>query len=197
MRRVATVLVASMLGAVTHGGAAAPPSELDCYLAAAAGTSESITAIDAETLFAGRGLAAIEGVWRISGSEGMMAIAADPGSIFYRMILVESPDRTQRPGTVMGALTALGRKDSYDAMIFTSADDGNLGSPKRFTVTITDDGHLTITPVTDGLKLNLWRMLPYMFRNVVTRVNDRPNNLDGALRVYPLPALPPEIPRYL
>ena len=176
----------------------AAPDELEKYLESVAGDREEINVINADAYFEGRGLTSIEGVWRMSGSEGMMAIVADSGTIFQRIIVLESPDRNILPGTVMGVCTALGRNNSYDARIYTTeSTSGILSKPKRFTLTLSDDGRLIMEPITNKLKVNLWRFLPYMFRMSVVRVNNRPDNLDGAVRVYPEAKDSPLTTRYL
>lgn len=178
---------------VAHAAA----DELEEYLAGVSECSVNMDVTDADAYFDGKAMMPIEGVWRMSGSEGLFAVVADPGTIFFRLIVVESPDRNILPGTVMGACTAAGRADCYDARIYTSGDTGILSKPKRFTVTLADDGRLIMVPVTNKLKVNLWRFLPYMFRMTVTRVNNRPDNLDGAVRVFPPAAASPLTPRYL
>lgn len=176
----------------------AAPDELEKYLESVAGDREDINVINADAYLEGRGFTSIEGVWRMSGSEGMMAIVADSGTIFQRIIVLESPDRNILPGTVMGVCTALGRNNSYDARIYTTeSTSGILSKPKRFTLTLSDEGRLIMEPITNKLKVNLWRFLPYMFRMSVVRVNNRPDNLDGAVRVYPEAKDSPLTTRYL
>lgn len=195
--RIIPLVTVIAVAVVSRVAAFADTGELDRYLSRAREVPVHIDMTCADAVFADRALAPVEGVWRISGSEGTFAVVADPETIFYKIILVDSPDRSLTPGTLIGAMTALGRKNSFDARIFTSEVGGLLSSPKRFTVSLADDGRLIIVPVTDRLKVNLWRLLPYMFRNSVKHVNDRPKNLDGALRIYPEPAVPPESSRYL
>lgn len=198
MRGCIALIIAIMTAALTPGELHAASDELEGYLSSVAGSRMDIDVTNADRCFSGKGPAPIEGVWRISGSEGLFAVVADPGSIFFRLVVVDSPDRNVLPGTVMGACTAVGRNNSYDARIYTSgATTGILSRPRRFTVTLSDEGRLIMEPVTDKLKVNLWRFLPYMFRVSVTRVNDRPNNIDGAVRVYPEQAVYPLTPRYL
>lgn len=198
MRGCIALIIAIMTTALTPGELHAASDELEGYLSSVAGSRMDIDVTNADRCFSGKGSAPIEGVWRISGSEGLFAVVADPGSIFFRLVVVDSPDRNVLPGTVMGACTAVGRNNSYDAKIYTSgATTGILSRPRRFTVTLSDEGRLIMVPVTDKLKVNLWRFLPYMFRVSVTRVNDRPNNIDGAVRVYPEQAVYPLTPRYL
>lgn len=182
---------------VWPGDVHAAPDELEQYLAGVSGCVVNMDVTDADAYFDGKAMMPVEGIWRMSGSEGLFAVVADPGTIFFRLIVVDSPDRNILPGTVMGACTAAGRADCYDARIYTSGDTGILSKPKRFTVTLDDGGRLIMVPVTNKLKVNLWRFLPYMFRMTVTRVNNRPDNLDGAVRVFPAAAASPLTPRYL
>lgn len=195
--RICLSIILAFVAALAPCGAYAASDELESYLSAVAGQRENVDMTNADKYFAGKGMAAIEGVWRISGSEGIFAVAADPGTIFFKLIIVDSPDRNMLPGTVMGACTAAGRNDCFDARIFTSGNTGLLSRPKRFTLTLSEDGRLIMVPVTNKLKLNLWRFLPYMFRMSVTRVNDRPDNLDGAIRIFPENITSPLVPRYL
>ena len=153
------------------------------------------TAVD--SIFADKALAPIEGVWRVTGEETLFAVVADPGTIFYRIIVVDATDRSLLPGTLMGAATATAQKNSFDALIYSHCSGGALSKPKRFTLTIHDNCRLVMTPVTNKLRVNLWRLLPYMYRFSVTRVNNRPDNLDGALRIFPAASKARTTPRYL
>lgn len=198
MRRSLSLIIALIAALVFPMLIYASSDELEKYLASVATDREDINITNADAFFAGRGLTAIEGVWRMSGSEAMMAIVADHGTIFHKIVIVDSPDRNLLPGTIMGVCTALGRNNCYDARIFTSsAPFGILSKPKRFTLTLSDDGRLIMEPITNKLKVNLWRFLPYMFRMSVVRVNNRPDNLDGAVRVFPDVNVSPLTPRYL
>lgn len=171
--------------------------ELQRYLTSVAHERDSIDFTNADTYFSESGLKPIEGVWRFSGSEGMFAIVADPATIFYKIIVVDSPDQNVLPGTVMGVCTEVGRQNHFDAQIFTADEMGVMSGTHRFTISLSDEGRLVIVPVVNKLKFNLWRLLPYMFRHSVKRVNNRPDNLDGAIRLYPPSETTPLSPRYL
>lgn len=190
-----TILLAAMV--MLPGYAAAETDALERYLLSEAASSTGMDMTNIYGFFQSRKPSAVEGLWRMSGSDGTFAVVADEGTVFCRLVVIDSEDLSVVPGDVMGVCTAAGKKNSYDARIFTSVEDGKLGAPKRFTLTLSDDGHLIMAPVSDRLRVNLWRMLPYMFRTAVTRVNDRPKNLDGALRIYPEPAGSPLSPRCL
>lgn len=191
------LFIVLLFGVMAATSLHAEPDELQRYLASIAQERDSINVTNADAYFSGSRLAPIEGVWRISGSEGIFAIIADPATIFYKLIVVDSPDQNVIPGTVMGACTEAGRLNHFDARIFTKGTIEKMSSPKRFTISLSEEGRLVIVPVIDKLKFNLWRLLPYMFRNSVRHVNNRPDNLDGAIKIFPPDLSTPLAPRYL
>lgn len=197
MRRNLKLFIALLFGVMATESLHAEPDELQRYLASIAQERDSINVTNADAYFLGSRLAPIEGVWRISGSEGVFAIIADPATIFYKLIVVDSPDQNIIPGTVMGACTETGRLNHFDARIFTKGTLEKMSSPRRFTISLSQEGRLIIVPVIDKLKFNLWRLLPYMFRNSVRHVNNRPDNLDGAIKIFPSDLSTPLAPRYL
>lgn len=139
---------------------------------------------------------AIEGIWQLTDSGGRIAVIRQDDTTF-RILVVDSPDRTIFPGTIMGTAHCLAKRGHYDAEIMTSSGSGRLKSPKRFTLRLNDDGHLSFIKINKGLRVNLWRVLPYMFRYSVREINDRQHDLDGAIKIYPRPMSIPSVPRYL
>lgn len=178
---VVMILLAAMMPLVSVAG----KDTLERYLTEVSAERYDVDITNVRDLFDGRGLSRIEGIWRMSGSDALFAVIGSPGSVFYSMIVIESEDMNLLPGTVMGALTAAGRAGVWDARIYTGCNDGELTAPKRFTITLSDDTHIVMQPVTDKVTVNLWRFLPYMFRDPVKHVNDRPKNLDGAIKLFP------------
>ncbi|MDE7143425.1 MAG: hypothetical protein K2N76_01345, partial [Muribaculaceae bacterium] len=98
-----------------------------------------------------------------------------------------------------GYAVATADRGVYEARIYTDfAVENRLGIPRTFTLHLADDGAaLTFKTRKSRLTINLFRLLPYMYRNVVSLRENRPDNLDGALRVYPPVASPRFGPRYL
>ncbi len=113
------------------------------------------------------------------------------------MVIVDSPRPGMRPGTVMGWASPAATPGKWDARIFTRTDGRELHTPRRFTLTLADDNHITFTPASSGIKISLWRMMPYIFRAGV-RETAPPDGLDGLLRLWPPSAdTPPVTPVYL
>ncbi|MDE6652472.1 MAG: hypothetical protein K2K08_08735 [Paramuribaculum sp.] len=146
----------------------------------------------------------IEGIWQFPGSGATVAIEriADrtklPGANTYNMVVVRSDNRNIKPGTLMGVLAPSAKSNIYDAVIYTSPGrKARLTMPKHFTLTLSEqDSRLIFKQVKSKYSLNLWRMLPYMFRYVV-RTNENTGKAPlGCIKIFPSPAIPTE-PRYL
>ena len=145
-------------------------------------------------------LHAVEGSWQFPSTGAVVAIELDESkgeggyAVRYRMVIIKSPQRTIRPGTVMGIIAPTAKKNVYAAEIYTSGNGGTrLRSPRGFTLTLADNAHLSFTK-NSGLKVytNLFRLIPYLSR-VSFRIYSQqhaPRDLDGCLRVYPVPVEP-------
>lgn len=150
----------------------------------------------------------IEGLWRFPSEGTLMAIERtvlksgiddNAGATVYRMVIVEAADMALRPGTVMGWLTPTAKRGVYDARIYSSlSPDGiNLHSPKTYTLTLGDsDSRLSIASYGSSLRINWWRLLPYMYRSFISRREKSPGDIHGCVRIFPHPEVPSE-PRYL
>lgn len=149
----------------------------------------------------------VEGIWEFASEGTLMAIERVDSDVngrpsaatLYKMVAVRGADMALRPGTVMGYLTTTSKRGVYDARIFTSrSDDGTvLSSPKTFTITLTDeDSRLTIKEYGKNFVFNWWRLLPYMYRYLISRRERSAGDIDGCVRVFPEPARPLE-PVYL
>lgn len=139
-----------------------------------------------------------EGVWQLTADGGMIAIVSDDENDgTYLIVAVDSPDRTVYPGTVLGVASRSAKPGSCDSWLLTSMRGGILRSPKRFTMRLNAGTSISFISVSQGFQLNLWRILPYMFRHSVKRVDDRSRDLDGARRVFPRAMTTPLTPRYL
>lgn len=131
----------------------------------------------------------IEDVWKLVATGGLIAVermefhGADVGlTDCYRMIVLRSPDRAIRPGTVMGYLQPTAANGTYEARIYTDTDgNGTLTDAKSFRLVVTENA-MQFYRVRSGLSVNIFRMLPYMFRRAVDYRPDDHNGLDGCVR---------------
>lgn len=145
----------------------------------------------------------VEGIWEFPADGGLVAVErcelTSGAPRQYRMVVISVANRALLPGTVLGTFRATSQAGLYDGEFFTSvsADGMTPESPRSVTLEL-DAGtsRLAMRRNRRGLRLNLWRLVPYVFRFSITHQDDRPRNLDGWIRVYPPPAIPAE-PRYL
>lgn len=144
----------------------------------------------------------LEGIWEFSGDGAIVAIEREReprrfASASYRLTAISMPDRSVAPGTLIGRAVTTASDNKFDAAIYTKAVYGLLQTPSNFIMTLTADGRLLLSHYRQGVKLNLWRMVPYMFRYSVKGVDERPKGIDGMIKLYPTPSKPKTSPRYL
>lgn len=146
----------------------------------------------------------IEGIWQYNDSDIEIAIirrsAYEPGAPgaadHYLMIVVDAPNRTIRPGTVMGHLSRADKEKVYTARIYTSSAAGRLTIPKSFTVTLDDAGNtFSLRKHNSQMLIFLWRFAPYLWRYPITPEYQNITRT-GCIRLFPKPS-PPIEPVYL
>lgn len=132
-----------------------------------------------------------EGIWQMAADGATFAIvreddASEPMPRRLRMVMVDSPNRRVRPGTVIGHAVPTVKPGVYEAKLYTKIRElGGLDVPRKFLLTVgKDDSTLTMQPFKSPVKLNLLRLIPYMYRAVHLQ-QSRPDGLDGAVRIYP------------
>ncbi len=149
-------------------------------------------------------LTPVEGVWEMAADGATFAIErvnpSDSEALprQLRLVIISSPMRRVRPGSVMGTARPTVKPGVYEAQINTKISDlGALTIPRKFTLTVNEEGNaLTIQPFKSPLKINLFRLIPYLYRAV--RLQDsRPEGLDGAVKIYPPQTVNPLTPVYL
>lgn len=152
-------------------------------------------------------LDAAEGMWQMLDGGAVFTLERhiDPKlpaasqTLTYRLVMVKAPSRLIRPGTVIGHAVATTQPNVLEAKIYTDfALENGLGIPKMFTLHLASNGStLTFKPRKSRITVNLFRLLPYMYRHLVRLRDNRPDNLDGAVRLYP-PVVSSQFgPRYL
>lgn len=146
----------------------------------------------------------IEGIWTSSDDGARIAVIGGtaPGNgrslaDNYLMVMLDSPRPGILPGTVCGTCTPCGKPDTYDCRMFTSCDGRRLYKPQRFTLHMADRSHMTLTEVHSGLKVVFGYSLPHLNFLRIKNASDRPVDLDGFIREWPLTGEPPARPRRL
>ena len=128
----------------------------------------------------------LEGVWRIAGDGAVFAVLPGEGGDTFRLVIVDSPDMSVLPMTEFGTARRTAVAGRYDACMSASLTSGAaVRRDRNLIISLSDDGRLIFEPYKKGLKLNLWRVLPYMFRFSVAAQDTRPSDIDGAVRLYP------------
>ncbi len=178
----------------------------DRYIDGLPGTSKTISGFSVAEMrkeIASTPLHHIEGIWKLTSDGTEIAILrdrnqsdSDNNARAYRMILMRSANRALRPGTVIGLVSPTAKTGTYDARIYTKAIGPQLSAARKFTLKLDDnDSHLIFEMNKSAYSINLWRMLPYMFRYSVRKNNKQPSTA-GCIRIFPAPELPSE-PVYL
>ena len=151
---------------------------------------------------ASSGPEAIEGVWRLTApgnSSTLIAIEREsPGD--YVITVVEAPDRSLVPGTLIGRASRGAERGIYDAWFYASSPLAALPGLKRhdYTLKLGDEGNrLVFRRHRSPLAVNLYMSVPYLFfRPSVRSERFVESTPQGAERVYPVP-VPPLEPVYL
>ncbi len=145
-----------------------------------------------------------EGLWQMTDGGAIFAIERNEPSTSLapaqmRLVMVRSPWRTVRPGTVIGHLQPTPKPGVYEARLYTDfALRSGLSVPRGFTLTLNSDSSvMTIEPFKFFLKVNVFRLLPYMYRRVVEQQQSRPSGLTGAVKIAPATDSHPLSPVYL
>lgn len=135
--------------------------------------------------FGDRHLTPVEGIW-LWNSGALVAIESD-GHGAVKVTLLESNDPVIETPQVLGSGTFGGRHDTYNLELKTSANacgKSQSGKTAKFVADLSTPGRLTLRPYSTGLKVNAWRLLPYLFRFSVSR-DKAPDGIEGAIRVWP------------
>ncbi|MDE6498416.1 MAG: hypothetical protein K2L21_07135 [Muribaculaceae bacterium] len=100
----------------------------------------------------------------------------------YDMLVVNCADMSVFPGTSIGTLHTTPTPGRFLARI--SSHPERAGAKKvDVVINLGDEGNLTFQAFKKGKRINLWRLLPYMFRVTIEKEDSRPAGVDGAVRV--------------
>lgn len=144
----------------------------------------------------------IEGIWKLTTDGSEIAIIrqeASPSNStdgVYSVILLKSPNRALRPGTVVGLIAPTAKSNTYEARFYTSSTGSKLYNSRKFHLKLdSEDARIEFDRKKSSFSVNLWRLLPYMWRYSVHK-NEQRSDTHGCIRIFPKPELPFE-PIYL
>lgn len=133
----------------------------------------------------------IEGIW-LWNSGALVSIESDSrGNL--TVSLIDIPDPLIETPIVIGSGKFGGHENTYvfelTAKIDATPRSGKLKKLTKFIAKLENGRRLSLSPYSTGYKINLLRLLPYLFRIGVTK-NDSPDGVNAAIRVYPLTPSP-------
>lgn len=137
------------------------------------------------SLFDGRKLEPIEGVWQFP-DDGATIVIVKHKSTTFDIFLLDSPKLSIRPGTLIGSAVVSPKNNYYDG----SLNSASLGQKARIgsqnvTFTVGSNGTLAVRPYSTGVKVSFRRWMSYFLKFSIMDNNKRPHDLDGARRIYP------------
>ena len=143
----------------------------------------------------------MEGVWQFLPDNAAIAIIRQPGTLThsaptrFNIFLYSTVTSRILPGTFLGTLTATPEPDTFLAEMLANPS-GKSDKIKKYIVKLNNPSHISFARMKSGISVNLWRLIPYLFRFSITREN--PNmNIDGCVKIKPLVPGVSEPVRYL
>lgn len=136
------------------------------------------------SLFAGRALDPIEGVWQMY-DDGAAFVITKVAATTYSIVLLDSPLLDLEPGIELGRAVATPVAGTYDATIKARALGSKRVKGTSMVMKIVEGCNMQMKPYSEKWTVSFNRWFYRMLR--VTPVkNSAPEGLVGARRVYPL-----------
>lgn len=127
-----------------------------------------------------RAAEAIEGHWRITSSGVEFSITRS-GADIYDIHLLDSPDMSLMPGTLIGTLERTPLPGRFVARM--TVDPSSPDKRRRqLLFKLTPEGSISFEPINSGRRISLWRWIPYLFRVTVVENRQPPADIHGAVR---------------
>lgn len=130
----------------------------------------------------------LEGVWMLTDDQTSIIIVRD-NPMTYSVLAGRAHDLSIKPGTIIGTLTLSGKEGLYDMKIArTFKKDGTPSRYAHMAVKVDGTGDIIhFISYRHGIRVDLRRLIPYMFRVSVSSTDTRPEGLNGAHRIWPPP----------
>jgi len=128
------------------------------------------------------------GVWETTASGSVLQLSRLPGARdAYTVAVIESSDFRIAPGTVIGTMTATAVPGCYDAEFISDPAGHSAKFRNKKQNFIVEFDRLmrscTFKAYRRGKRVSLRRLLPYLFRLAVVENDNRPEGIDGAVRI--------------
>ena len=196
LRRLITCL---LLAATLAGAAATLPLSRNVKVPPRSQRIEGYTNTDSvKAWIKSRPLSSFEGIWTLPNIPDILIVSeACPQG--YRLVLLESDTRILPPGTVLGYLQPTAEANTAIAHIYSNIDKDavTLITPKTYTVSLDPPhGRLVFKELKKGIVINFWNLIPWRIRGSIKKEDETPKNLQGLVRIFPLPDKPDK-PIYL
>lgn len=127
---------------------------------------------------------AVSGIWQVGGGGVVNIVRTGPDR--YEIRNVHSIDTRIAPGTLLATAHTAGLQGALDASWLTMSDDCTLGPPyRRMLIKPGGPGQLVFEPYQTSPRINIVRLVPYLYRVSLLDPHTPPAGLQGAYRLYP------------
>ena len=147
----------------------------------------------------------VEGIWKFPQNGTLIIIERDDMQASrFRIVALESDYIVIESGQLLGYAYPTTKPETFEASLTEINGDGSSKKEKakeaKFLITFAAPDAITFKPLKKGwtVNWNWWRLFPYMFRFNIDKVDNKPKDIEGAVKVWPKSSTyPPRQPRYL
>lgn len=135
-------------------------------------------------------LSDVEGLWQFLPDGAVVAIERSDSrdsnyAQKFNVVIVKTVDAEVEEGTLIGNIYSTATAKHFTAELYSDVKGDVASKKKKFTLSLTDKGHLAFVMEKGRFRLDFWRWLPYLFRISVERNKGVPGGIDGCVRIFP------------
>ena len=130
----------------------------------------------------------LEGVWMLTDDESTIIIVRE-SPMTYSILSGRSSNLALPPGLKIGTIRMGGKQHLYDVSLARKINNRGQPSGNTNVALRVDESNdrFYFLPYKHGVSLDLYRLIPYMFRFTIKRQDTRPEGINGAHRLWPAP----------
>lgn len=153
-------------------------------------SSPAVTPAHLDSIMAATPLTQIEGVWKLLPDNASIAIIRQPGQngaagpLDFNIYLYSTVTARIAPGTLIGTLSATPVEQEYKASMVLNPLTPSSRKEQDFIFKLNGPAHISFIKENSGISVNLWRIVPYLFRISVTQ--NKPRGSEGCIKIHPL-----------